>query len=232
MRHLLAVIVTAVVVMAGAPAHADDRLGLSRDGSTWSPALTTPLFSAPLRWVPGDVRTESFWVRNQSTDAAQLSLTASRRGAAAAGIEVRGRVGSGSWVLLDDSVSLTGGRLAAGERRRVDVRVSLPAGAGNTTQRLTTPVDFTARLVSVEAGPGDDEPTTPAPTTDNGTDDNTDENTDDGTDDNTQQWATTDLPATGSVVDPRIMLGALGALGTGFVLLAGRRRNTAKDEER
>lgn len=208
----IAVALAAVVVATGPAAHADQRIGLSRDGSTWTSAISAPLFDDALLWVPGDVRTESFWVRNQSQDVATLDVTAVRRSTDDDALVVEARVGRGSWVPLVGSAALPGGTLSAGAKRRVDVRVALDTTSGNATQRRSIPIDFTARLRSQ----GSDVASTDISSTD------APSGSDDG-----------ELASTGAALDPRLLLGALGALGTGLVLLlAGRRRHTEQEEDR
>jgi hypothetical protein len=65
---------TVLVLSAASPAAADTEIGLSVDGATWAPSLTAPLFDPNLRWVPGDTRSATFYVRNQSDDSATLSV--------------------------------------------------------------------------------------------------------------------------------------------------------------
>src|SRR5688500_2768336 len=71
-RRLL--VVTTLVVLTATPVHAADELHLSRDGVAWAPDLGAPLFDSSVRWVPGDERTESFFVRNQSGQDGRLSI--------------------------------------------------------------------------------------------------------------------------------------------------------------
>jgi hypothetical protein len=64
----------ALVAIAAVPAYADGYVGLSSDGRHWSSRLSGPLFSPASRWVPGDVGTRSFWVRDQGPSSARLTI--------------------------------------------------------------------------------------------------------------------------------------------------------------
>jgi len=63
---LRVVLCGACLVAPAAPARAADELGSSTDGRTWVSSLATPLFAPSFRWVPSDVETASFYVRNQA----------------------------------------------------------------------------------------------------------------------------------------------------------------------
>ncbi len=51
------------------------RLMLSRDGQHWTPHLDAPLFGKKFVWVPGTQKSRTFYVRNQSGEAARLRVT-------------------------------------------------------------------------------------------------------------------------------------------------------------
>ncbi len=70
--HVVALMV--LVMGAASSAAADTEIGLSVDGATWAPSLTVPLLDSGIRWVPGDTRSATFYVRNQSGDPATLSV--------------------------------------------------------------------------------------------------------------------------------------------------------------
>lgn len=196
-----AVVALAVVSAGAAPARAADEVGLSLDGRSWTTDLSRPLFDPRMRWVPGDVETRSFWVRNQGPTAASLrvAVRTSDPGALIAedDIEIAARVRDGRWVPLtgagpapDDRV-LGDGPLAEGERVRVDLRARFVPWSTNRSERRTLPLVFVVRLS--QAGPdGGDGP----------------------------------LPDTGSAVAPWLLWlgGALVTGGVGAVLAATRRR--------
>lgn len=224
MKRLLAVLATALI-LASAPvaAHADDQLGLSTDQTTWAPDLTTALFPDSVRWVPGDARTASFWVRNQAADPGALTITATRA-PAGEGVDVQARVAGGDWVPVTTSTTLAAGTVAPGATRRVDVRVVFDSAAGNATQARDFPASFRATLVQTGAG-------VPAPE-DEATEDEAAQNEAAQNEAGQNEAATTaELAGTGSDLNPRLILAAVGALGTGgLLLLASRRRHEEEDD--
>ena len=58
------VLVSAVLTAGAGAARANDEVGLSLDGQTWTSELGVPLRPAHAL-VPGDIETRSFWVRNR-----------------------------------------------------------------------------------------------------------------------------------------------------------------------
>lgn len=136
----------------------DDFLGLSADGITWSGTLEDPLFDPNVRWVPGDVRTARFFVRNQQPDAGDLAVFVDRvvrRDLADTGqLAISARAGTQSWVTVTG-----GGRQQLVDRDRlrpavpleIMVRVALVAGAPNQTMVLGTDLDFTVTLTDSDA---------------------------------------------------------------------------------
>ena len=77
MRRRVAVVVAgALLPLAYAgPAHASEEVLVSNTDSGFAKTLAEPLFDPALRWVPGDVRSATFYVRNNSADPAGLSLS-------------------------------------------------------------------------------------------------------------------------------------------------------------
>lgn len=73
-RMLRLVALVLLLSLTAAPAHAAGEIGLSPDGKKWSNKLAAPLFDSTVRWVPGDERTATFYVRNQSSSDALLDL--------------------------------------------------------------------------------------------------------------------------------------------------------------
>ena len=162
-------IVVGLVVLLGAvtagPAAADEEIGLSRDGVAWTSRLTQPLFDSAVRWVPGDSRTSTFYVRNQAVDDARLTVDVlgSRIDALleTGDLTVSARADRGEW----RSVTGTGTRrlvstIAAESRDpvRLDVRVDLDAASPNGSQTLRLDVDLRIRLAQSTASgsPGAD----------------------------------------------------------------------------
>ncbi len=76
MRAIAAVVLAAGLVLGTASAaSAAGIVQLSDDGSSWSSALGSPLFSSAPELVPMSNATATFWVRNASPDPAYLRLT-------------------------------------------------------------------------------------------------------------------------------------------------------------
>ncbi len=147
-------------VLAPAVARADDaRLGLSDDGVHFTDALTRPLFDTDLRWVPGDVRTSTFYVRNQSTDAGDLDLSLVRGSEqgdlfAADALVVDARADTGAWTPVQSGQSsqvVDLAEVAPGTVIPVQVRVRMPASAPNDTMILAADLGFRVRLTDATA---------------------------------------------------------------------------------
>lgn len=141
------------VALWPAPAMAADELGLSNDGSAWSGNLPQPLFDSGFRWVPGDVKTASFYVRNQSRDGALLDLsvtgTTVRTLTQTGDLDIAVRVGDGSWVDTRQSGAqrlVTSAPVASGQQSRVDVRVELDRDSANQSQAKQVDLQFAVRL--------------------------------------------------------------------------------------
>ena len=156
----------AVLVAPAAPAAAvDGPVALSADGVTWADDLRTPLFDPAARWVPGDGRAASFWVRNDGQGAGALSVVAALddgdRLLADGSVSLRMRAGGGPWATVSAGEATSLGRLAEGERTRVDVAAVLPASAGNDTMRRLLGLDLDVRLRGddpADVPPDDDRP--------------------------------------------------------------------------
>lgn len=74
-KHLLTLLLVVGLVLVGAPpASAADEIGLSRNGVTFSSSLSGSLFDPTFVWVPGDVESETFYVRNQGDATARLTV--------------------------------------------------------------------------------------------------------------------------------------------------------------
>ena len=153
-RVLLGALVAMALALATAgQARADGEIALSVDGRTWHDHLSRPLFDPAFRWVPGDRQTRTFWVRNQGPTAASLRVamhTADPDELLANGdVALSVRTGSSGWSRLtaSDPVADSGqGRLARGDRVRVDVRASFRAGSPNRSQHSRLPLTFEIRL--------------------------------------------------------------------------------------
>ncbi|RNL64143.1 LPXTG cell wall anchor domain-containing protein [Nocardioides marmoriginsengisoli] len=216
-RRLVLAAVAGVLVLAGsmAPAAAAGELGLSSDGVTWGPTLPGPLFDPAFTWVPGDSEQASFFVRNQSADAAVLNVTLLTG-------PVEDLINSGD---LTISAQLDGGpftgALTAGSHLLLD---NLPVDAG-TVHEVTVKIDFDPQSANPTQSQRLDfrfdvtlsQDASVLPPTDGGDGDGGD--------------GGGGLPDTGTVVSPFMLLFAvlLCAAGAGLVGYS-RRRYTALEE--
>jgi hypothetical protein len=102
-RRTAALVATVAAVVAGvaAPAHADDEIGLSVDGVTWSTQLAAPLFPPGFLWVPGDVEEATFLVRNDGPSAGELTVDVIAEDPdaflASDALVLEARLGNGTW---------------------------------------------------------------------------------------------------------------------------------------
>jgi hypothetical protein len=171
--HVVATVLTSILfsvaLTSASPALAATEPGseagvaLSSNGTTWAPQLTAPLFDQNTRWVPGDRRHASFFVRNDGASDAELVIT----------IETEDRGG----LVADEAVSLTTtttdgaravpsvstptplGRLAQGASERIDVAALFRGSATNATMRqvlrFTVVVDLSGTPSGRPAEDGD-----------------------------------------------------------------------------
>lgn len=217
--RLLVVTVLGLLVATAVPAAAADELGISPDGVTWASSLPGPLFDPALRWVPGDSETRSFWVRNQSTDDGVLTITMLTGPVESlidtGDLTVSAKVDDGDYT----SASTSGPRrlvnqvsVAPGEEREVTVKVDVDPESPNASQDLKLDLDFRVSLT---------QDTTAVQPPSNG-----------GGGNGGVAGPGDDLPDTGTVVTPVMLLLAalLVASGIGFVGFA--RRRTTRLEER
>jgi hypothetical protein len=133
-RRLAAGLALALVALAAAaPAHADDDIGFSSDGTHWATSLGGPLFPASTRWVPGDVEEASFYVRNQGPTDGKMIVNAATDDAqhlvSSGDLAIAARVGSGPWTAL-----------RAGDTRLLPAVLDI---AQDATSRITVKVRYT-----------------------------------------------------------------------------------------
>ncbi|MCX6401333.1 MAG: hypothetical protein NTX33_15555 [Propionibacteriales bacterium] len=138
----IGVAAAAVIAFGAAPAHADDEIGLSRDGVTWTTELAAPLFAPDFRFVPGDVEVRSFRVRNDgpSDGVLTVDVVASDPDAllVADDFIIEARVGGGPWLDVDTGTT------------RVVTELKVPENAQSQVQvRATFDWDSTVQLKSV-----------------------------------------------------------------------------------
>ena len=218
---LAALALAAALTGAGpaAPASAAGELGLSPDGVTWSTALPGPIFDPAFRWVPGDVETGVFYIRNQSSEAGVLDLTMLGGQVTdlidTGDLTVETRVGAGAFTAVETAgphLLVEAAPVPAGGVRRIAVRVSFDPASTNESQDMALDLRFQVRLSQ--------DSSVAAPTDPSGDGDGGDDVAGPGG----------DLPATGSGVHPWMFLvsGLSIALG---VLLARRSSRGRKASE-
>lgn len=150
--------VIALVVASMTPAVASPSVGLSRDGVSFGPSLDPPLFDPGIRWVPGDTRSASFYVRNQARDDADVAIdvlgvrTDSLLDTGDLTVSARG--GGGAW---SDVTSPGTHRLVsrvdvpAGNSTRVDVTVAFASESSNASELRRLDLDIRV-LLSQDVG--------------------------------------------------------------------------------
>lgn len=161
MRRTLVVLASTLLALTPTLASAEDaRIGLSRDGVTWSGSLEGPLFDRDFRWVPGDEQEQSFYVRNESVDPAVLAVEVLGRQSDSlietGDLTISARGGDGPW--LDVSVPGTHAlvssvRAESGAPTRVDVRVGFDPASTNQSQVRQLDLDLRVTLRQDGVGP-------------------------------------------------------------------------------
>jgi hypothetical protein len=171
MRRIAVLVALLALLGLAAPATAAQQIGLSWDGTTWSTQLTGTLFNRAgsiQSWVPGDSDSESFYVRNQGGDAAQLKVeydlppntlvndtdfevTASIDGAAPVVLTP-----GTDWLPVGDT------RVANGGVAHVAVTATFRWTSPNHSMDEVLPIDFRVTLSELAgAPPGTDESSSP-----------------------------------------------------------------------
>ncbi|MFV0375101.1 MAG: LPXTG cell wall anchor domain-containing protein [Microbacterium sp.] len=195
-------VAVALVLAIAAPARAAGEIGLSADGVTWGSTLPQPLFDAAIRWVPGDVRTARFYVRNQTADGIRtdVDLVASRveELITTGDLSIDVRIAGGEWVptTVTGTQRLSSESIPAGGSYPVDVRVRFFKESANVSQSL--PLDLQLRVTLTETVP------------DGGSNGG---------------GSTPNLPVTGGSFDLSSAVVGVTAVGLGIVLAARRRRS-------
>lgn len=164
MNHrLLATLAVACLLAAPmSSAAAEDEVVVSPDGEIWSDVLPAPLFGDAVRWVPGDVRTASFHVRNQADSQAGHAMAVETVGAdgqlIARDMSLSGRSGAGGWVDLHQvgqRFAIDDHTVGAGEQTRVQVRAAFDPASTNQSQREQVMLRFRLVLTEASAAAGD-----------------------------------------------------------------------------
>ncbi len=209
-----AALATLGVVGAAAPASADDEIGLSRDGVSWTRQLDAPLFDDAFLWVPGDVEEESFLVRNDGPSDGELVVDVVAEDPdgllASDAFLLEARVGTGEWVEVNvGTTDLTPAVLDVpeGQRSRVTVRGTF---APETTDHMDEIAPFRVRVTLSEDG-------------DVGGED----------DDDGEVGGQDGLPDTGSPLGAGVIWVAAALIGAGIALVRptrDRRREVARGQ--
>lgn len=141
-------------------AKAAGELGLSWDGDSWSGQLSEPLFDPAVRWVPGDVGTKTFHVRNQAESGAILTIAVVTHDIDGLlrqeDIKLSARAGAADWVDLagtDKNFRLNSDALPVGESRKVEVRALFDPASPNRSQRQQLTLTFRVTLSDEKASP-------------------------------------------------------------------------------
>lgn len=208
-----------VMVMGGSTAHAAQGISFSHTGSSWAESLQHPLFDPSVRWVPGDVRTATFYVRNDTQASAHMDvdiLASSVDELIVTGdLRIEIRIAGGRWFPTTTAgTQRLASRVAApGDSHRVDVRVEFLSEATNQSQQLPLELELRVRLTeSVDPLP-DSHTQSPAGGASSG-----------------QDGAGGVLPLlgdTGASVSLAMLVGGIVAAGAGAVL--ARRRGRVED---
>jgi LPXTG-motif cell wall-anchored protein len=201
-RRIGVVVALLLVVASAAPAAADE-VRLSLDGQTWSDELRSPLYDAGARWVPGETRVRSFWVRDAGPSDSVLRIgvdTHDEDGLLADGqVVLAVRLAGGAWQGVPDgadAMPLVEGELVRRGSAKVDVRVGFGWQAPDPTMNRRTSFDLVVRLSDADVVAGENSPGGEV------------------------------LPGTGSGVTPWLLLLGAALVGSGLGLV-GRRRQEA-----
>lgn len=217
---LIGVLGAALVPATGASADSvaagSGGVAFSTDGRTWGRTMPDALFDSRLRWVPGDSRTATLFVRNDSGLSARMQVE--EVASPVDGLRDRGaltvefRVGGESWRPSagpgDRGVSST--PIAPNEVRSVEVRVSIPWESTNDAQ--TTAVNLDLRIVLTSPDAASPTPPDPVPSG--------------------APPAAVALPQTGAAVPWSLIVVALALLAAGGMMLASRDRHREPRTER
>ncbi len=228
-------------------AQAADEVGLSWDGSTWSEQLSEPMFDPAARWVPGDVGTKVFHVRNQAESGAILTIAVATRDDDGLlryeDIRLSARVGTEDWMDLESTEQnfrLSNDALPAGESRKVEVRAHFDFASPNRSQNKQLALKFIVTLTDAQAspgGPGDPgevEPTAPeTPGQGEPTDPGTPgegEPTDPGRPGDVDDGSKEPLPNAGAPAVGWVIVAAGVAIGSGLTLITRRKREETEHD--
>lgn len=218
-RGATALLVSVLLALWSAPAHAADEIGFSNDGVTWAPALAQPLFDPEFRWVPGDSRTATFFVRNQGPTSAVMTIEARSADADELlghdDIHLHARVAGGSWVPLRNgiaSASLTDEGFDAGDVVQIEINAAFDPATVNQSQSKSLPLTFEVTLADAASIPAPEGPDSETPGVETP-----------GSGETAAGPARGGvLPSAGAAVGPGLLLAALMLCALGAVMIARR----------
>ena len=163
MKRVMALALAIGIVLIGGPASAANEIGLSRNGVTFTSSLSGSLFDPAFVWVPGDVESETFYVRNQGGDTARLTVDI-------LGKQVSELIESGDLHVTATSGSQAKTISSAGDHRLltvpdvqadqivpVKVTVAFDEASTNETQLLSSDLSFRINLKQTSAVLGEDD---------------------------------------------------------------------------
>ena len=163
MKRVMALALAIGIVLIGGPASAANEIGLSRNGVTFTSSLSGSLFDPAFVWVPGDVESETFYVRNQGGDTARLTVDI-------LGKQVSELIESGDLHVTATSGSQAKTISSAGDHRLltvpdvqadqivpVKVTVAFDEASTNETQLLSSDLAFRINLKQTSAVLGEDD---------------------------------------------------------------------------
>jgi len=232
MKPMVMLVVAGVVALFPGTAWAADELGLSKDGVTFSPTLTQPLFDPNFIWVPGCTETASFWVRNQSPDHATLDVAIiggdvvdSLIQTGDLAITVAAADGSGSTTTTTGRHILIASRpVAPGRTERINVTVAFDPASNNVSQEAAYNFRFEVRLTHEDASEGGGKDDSDSDDSDDNSNDS--DNGDDSDNSGAGDDRTGSLPGTGGPVWWLLPAGLLG-VGVGRMAVVVTRRKEA-----
>lgn len=160
MRAVRLLLALLVISSLAAPATAaTEPVQLSNDGRTWAADLPRPLFDPEVRWVPGDSREATFWVRDAGESRGALTVSADildTDGLVAEGaMSLRLRRGDGRWQEVRPGDRAPLGWLERGGQDRIGVIATYAPASGNDTMDRSLTFSLDVRLTGEDAtGPG------------------------------------------------------------------------------
>jgi len=166
-RHIMSLLAAlSMSVALAAPAAAADELGVSKDGVTWSSEFPSTLFDNATRWVPGDSRNATFYIRNQNAKSGKLTIDILGNHAGTLldldVLHITANGGGAAWTPVSDGAEhrlLTDSRIPSGGIVPINVTVDFDDTSTNGSQLLSTDLQFRVTLsqddIPLSVGPGE-----------------------------------------------------------------------------